>query len=551
MPPDLPATYYLDNVRTLFRHVESVYSDILDSDCLQFLSDFDQLGDDAQKLLVRLLNRTSTLFRQSKLNYSEIESVPAAVGELQSRGFVEIKPPQEPEQILPLFNKAELLHHHHDAASLKTLKRSELDNYLFEQSDAEFFKNLHRSECFISITRQDIYQMLQMIFFGNLNQSMTDFVLRDLGLYQYENYRIDFDNRPYRKSVDIQIHWLVHQLETYLQLIEPDDTDMLLDCFQAIPDCPPQQSTLFRKSERLRFKIARQLERIGKLDPAMTLYQQCRLPPARERQARIHHQQKNIEAALAICREIIDGPIDDAELQFAAGFASRLSRQHKLTPIAGIESRQKYEPEIIYLELAKNPSVEHAVVEYYQQQQAGQECFYLENSLFNSVLGLVIWDAIYAPVAGAFYNPFQYRPSDFYDYDFVEKRLASFEQIWSSIKNNNDIKCRVRECWEHKQGIANPLVDWYRINPELIDLALKRIPYKHWMKIFERQLRDLRNNRSGFPDLVVFPPGDGYLLVEVKGPGDTLQKNQQRWMQYFGENDIPHLLARVSWQAED
>ena len=86
---------------------------------------------------------------------------------------------------------------------------------------------------------------------------------------------------------------------------------------------------------------------------------------------------------------------------------------------------------------------------------------------------------------------------------------------------------------------------------ELIDLALQRIPHQHWMKIFERQLSDLRNNRSGFPDLVVFPPESGYLLVEVKGPGDTLQKNQQRWMQYFGENDIPHLLARVSWQAEN
>jgi hypothetical protein len=550
MPPDLPATYYLDNVRTLFRHVESVYSDILDSDCLQFLSDFDQLGDDAQKLLVRLLNRTSTLFRQSKLNYSEIASIADTVAELQSRGFVEMKPQLESEQILPLFNKAELLHLHPDAASLKPLKRAELESYLTAQYDADFFTKLHKSESFISITRQDIYQILQMIFFGNLSQSMTDFVLRDLGLYQYENYHIDFDNRPYRKTADIHIHWLLHQLDTCLQQIEPDDTDMLLDCFQAIPDCAPQQSTLFRKSERLRFTIARQLERIGELDRAMTLYQQCRLPPARERQARIHHQQKNIEAALDTCREIIDSPIDDTELQFAISFASRVGRQHKLAPVAGIASGQKYQPELVYLELEKNPSVERAVVEYYQQQP-GQECFYLENSLFNSVFGLVIWDAIYAPAAGAFYNPFQYRPSDFYDYDFVEKRLGIFEQIWSSIKKNDDIKRRVHEYWKRKQGIANPLVDWYRMNLELIDLALQRIPHQHWMKIFERQLSDLRNNRSGFPDLVVFPPESGYLLVEVKGPGDTLQKNQQRWMQYFGENDIPHLLARVSWQAEN
>jgi hypothetical protein len=70
------------------------------------------------------------------------------------------------------------------------------------------------------------------------------------------------------------------------------------------------------------------------------------------------------------------------------------------------------------------------------------------------------------------------------------------------------------------------------------------------MKIFDRILLDLRNNRAGFPDLVLFPATGGYQLVEVKGPGDSLQKNQHRWMQYFFEYDIPHNIARVSWTEE-
>jgi hypothetical protein len=67
--------------------------------------------------------------------------------------------------------------------------------------------------------------------------------------------------------------------------------------------------------------------------------------------------------------------------------------------------------------------------------------------------------------------------------------------------------------------------------------------------VFERILRDLRNHRSGFPDLVYFPPAGGYRLIEVKGPGDSLQNNQQRWMQHFQQHGIPHQLARVTWQA--
>ena len=69
------------------------------------------------------------------------------------------------------------------------------------------------------------------------------------------------------------------------------------------------------------------------------------------------------------------------------------------------------------------------------------------------------------------------------------------------------------------------------------------------MVIFQRILQDLRNNRSGFPDLVRFPAQGGYQLIEVKGPGDSLQKNQQRWLQFFARHDIPHCLARVTWSG--
>ena len=102
--------------------------------------------------------------------------------------------------------------------------------------------------------------------------------------------------------------------------------------------------------------------------------------------------------------------------------------------------------------------------------------------------------------------------------------------------------------WEQKYGLMNPLVNWQALEPGLIELALERIDYRHWRAVFERVLRDLRNNRAGFPDLVYFPSGGGYELIEVKGPGDTLQKNQQRWMQYFHRHGIPHLLARVTWR---
>jgi hypothetical protein len=65
--------------------------------------------------------------------------------------------------------------------------------------------------------------------------------------------------------------------------------------------------------------------------------------------------------------------------------------------------------------------------------------------------------------------------------------------------------------------------------------------------VFRRLLTDPRNNRSGFPDLIVFE-NDGYKLVEVKGPGDRLQENQLRWLRHFSAIGIPAEVAYISFE---
>ena len=78
MQPDLPDSYYLDNVLVLFDHVEQLYSDLMDAELLAFLERFATSSIDCQKLYIRLLNRRGTLFRQQKLDYAEIGSMTAA-----------------------------------------------------------------------------------------------------------------------------------------------------------------------------------------------------------------------------------------------------------------------------------------------------------------------------------------------------------------------------------------------------------------------------------------------------------------------------------------
>ncbi|MDH5354330.1 MAG: VRR-NUC domain-containing protein, partial [Gammaproteobacteria bacterium] len=524
--------------------VENVYADILEAEQLAFLTEFRSLTEDSQKLYIRLLNRSSLWFRLSKLKYPEIDSISEAALRLQRAGFIQLDTAFEIEHIANLFSKKELLALHPKPEQLKNLKRDELKDYLLAEIDQAFLNHLLDSDNFIKVEQKNTYLLVQMLFFGNLNQSMTDFVLRDLGLYQFESYRIDAESRPFTTGLEIEQYWLLHELDALVQLSDSDDTGSLLACFASMPEAARPESPVYRKTERLKYDIARQIERVGELDQALDLYNQCNQPPARERIARIYHQQKNIEASIDMCRQIIDSPVDEAELQFANEFSTRLVKRHRLEPV--VEVRQ-YQPEIVELKLNHHSSVELAVAEHYQSSHPGQQCYFLENSLFNGVLGLLIWDAIFEPLPGAFYHPFQYQPSDFYAHDFVQNRKDIFNRIESSFKNNDDIWNIVSACWEKKQGLMNPLVDWHNLDLAIIKLALQRIDHQHWQRIFQRILSDLRNHRAGFPDLILFPVNEGYRLIEVKGPGDKLQKNQQRWMAYFADHGIPHELARVSW----
>ena len=86
------------------------------------------------------------------------------------------------------------------------------------------------------------------------------------------------------------------------------------------------------------------------------------------------------------------------------------------------------------------------------------------------------------------------------------------------------------------------------ISLELVELALDCIPAAHLRKWCERILADVRENRTGFPDLIQFWPGQRrYRMIEVKGPGDRLQDNQLRWIDYCLEHGMPVEVCYLQW----
>ncbi|WP_237064448.1 VRR-NUC domain-containing protein [Microbulbifer zhoushanensis] len=552
-PVELAPDYYLSNFRALVDFVMARYEGLLSAGEQRFYRDFCALQPDSQRLYVRLLSRKGVpsscgaLFRLEKLAYAEITDLPRAADQLVEAGLLLRDPALPLEEILPLFTKAELLGNS-PAPLPKALKRPELEQALLEQEAATpaLMKALLEGETLLAVQAAEHFETFKLCFFGNLNQDLTDYVLRDLGLFRYEAYPLDREHLPFRDRKQIDRHLRYYDCLAQLEEALEGEAEDILALAEQLPDGIDGDATLHRRLDRLRLTLARQLERIDALEAADQLYQRCTRPPARERRARIAVKRDAVDTGLALCREILDAPHNEAEQVFAESFGYRTAK--KAGRLDGWEAPARHQPPTETVALPRLAErVELLAAAHLEQGHEENQCYWVENTLFKGVLGLYVWDILFSPVPGAFFNPFQVAPSDFRTPDFYPQRRAAFEQRLAEL----DAGTLAERVWLHyrqKQGIANPLVAWEGLPEELLALALERIPADHWRALFRRLLGDIAHHRNGLPDLVLFPAGGGYELVEVKGPGDRLQQNQQRWLAFFARHRIPHRVLHVEWQ---
>jgi hypothetical protein len=552
MPEDLPQGYYLENFNYLFDFVGSHYADILNEREKNYLTGFRDLSDDAQKLYVRLAGRRGPWFRLDKLSYVEIPDIASAVAELISASYLSsVKSLQEPQNLLKLMTKSELVVWFEGAD--KRLSRQALDQWLVEKHAPEDLIGMVPFQI-VEPIGLDILQILKLLFFGNLYQDFTQFVLRDLGITPYEKYRFDSAGRFFdvRSILDTTIEQYALN-DTVMELIELGDAQTLRQWLPSMLQLGFDEPTILRRHHRLLNRIAREFERFNDINFAQHIYLHSSLEPSRERQVRIMTKQGEITPALKLCEDIHQNPQSEAEFEFAQTFATRLARQHKIScdwlpssaPAPIVNFDVSVQPDV-------NRRVEILAQDWFVQQ--GSQAYYVENALLPGLFGLYFWDVIFAEIKGVFFNPFQRGPSDLFTPSFVERRQEKINaklMLMTDKANEQEVNLCITDCFSRKFGLANHFVNWSWLTADLIELALLRIPKADLASIFARLLSDLKNNRSGFPDLIVFPDGGGYELVEVKGPGDKLQQNQIRWFNYFQQQDLPARVISVAWQQKD
>lgn len=541
---ELPLDYYHQNFCQLLNVVEQRYADLLNEEEHQFLTQFRAASKAAQCLYVRLSGRSKSLFRLGKLQYAEIPHLLPAAQELEALDLLSINPALEIEQLLPLFTKPELILLLNPEGGNK-LSRQALDEHLIEHAEPAHVDTLCHLDTVLAVRQEEHLPTFKLCFFGNLYQDLTEFVLRDLAIYQFETYPLDNESRQFSDRTQLEQHLQYYACSSVSEEAVATGADSILALSQALPTPNADDLSLQRRVSRLRNNLARDLERQKEPELALQLYAQSDSSPARERSARIKMSAGEIDESLALCQEILRDPADEAEAVFAQQFAQRHAKRHgRDWPVS-----QQHNAAVIKFQLERTSSVERDTAAHLAEEG---ECYFVENTLFSSVLGLALWPAVFASVKGAFSHPFQVRPHDFHHVDFVPLRSNIIQPALAlQLTDPKAFKAQIIERFNQKNGTANPLVFWSTLDEQLLDKALAEIPAAHWQVIFQRLLSDLRNHRNGLPDLIYFPAAGGYELVEVKGPGDRLQDNQKRWMHFFQQHDIPHWVAQVSWLEDN
>ena len=534
--------YYLTNFHTLAGFVVDTYADLLRPDEIDWYERVNAVSVQAQRLYIRLLTRKRSTFRLSRVQYAEIEDCAQCAEALASKGLASAKPPEQLGLLLPSFTKPELVDRL-DLSDYKHLSRADLVEFITASPwRAHYQRELQAADRWVTPQGHSSWMLMQLCFFGNLYQNSSEFVLRQLGTLQYETYPFDSSSRAFMSREQIEAHWRYFECEALFDCANPRDAVSLLSLASSLPVWDGADINLRRRVDRLRNRIARQLERLAKHDEAMALYQLSLHPPARERRVRRYLAKGHYQAGLSLSAQMLQNPHNEAERLMAR----RLQRECQKGIGLPIKKQRVFKPETTILVLRDNGArVESLARQFYSIKG---RCFRTENTLVNGVLGLFIWDIIFHPVPGVFFNPFQMAPADFHHPQFKERRAALLSKRFTEL---NDVACfgaRVIGAFEQHAGKLNPLVRWQGLSDELLALAIERIPLAHWRALFTRILADTRENTAGFPDLVLFPDSGGYEFIEIKGPGDALQAHQRRWMKYFDQHGIACRLVHVRYR---
>jgi VRR-NUC domain/Fanconi anemia-associated nuclease SAP domain len=535
--------YYLENFQTALAWLRQRYDDLLSDAERAFFAAFEALPKPSSALLVRMIMRKGGLFRTGKLEYGEIGCPRAAAAPLVALGWLDDQPLLGLAEVFTLMRKAEIA----AALRLTARERAAPKEELFAALAATFVERRtfeawcpQSGEVAYRVRVLDLCERLRLMFFGNFDQTWSQFVLADLGIFNYEKVAVPASARAFQRREHIDDFHAIYRCREQFAREAPG-----AEILAAVPPPIADNAWLESRRAKLLFRVGQRYEKGGDLDAALSVYRDCAHPGARVRAVRVLERQDRWEDAAMLATAAEEAPEDETERQLLARIVPRLRR--RLGVAEGVRRRPSgwVTFELNVPAAGEDVPVEIATGAFLTEPDA--PVHYVENALINSLFGLLCWDVVFLPLPGAFFHEFHAAPADLYTPEFHRRREREFAACFAQL-TTGEYRETIRRNFARKIGIQSAFVSWGWLTEELLDVALECLPPEHLEHCFHRILRDVKTNRAGLPDLIQFWPRERrYRMIEVKGPGDRLQDNQIRWLDYCASHGMPVSVCHVRW----
>lgn len=571
----LEVGYYLDNFELALKTVLRRDADLFDPDEKNRLSAFETTDLSGRRLLVRLFARRSGWHRVSMLKYEEIPDCEKICNLLSQSGLLEPFLGDSvalSEVVLSLrMSECQLLLN--EAGVSARGKLVELQKQVCDAIDANRIKEI---DSFIQLADRQLYRRVFLLFFANRRQDLSDFIVRDIGNLQYEEYRLSDQHLFSRRQQAIDsLQWADWRDDIFAQRDQGSDTALsnaslaALDLLETttFTDCSHRGKRLLTSPLVVLVQegIAL-LERRGNHEDAICMLErllECDVSSA----DRGHATQRLLidlaktgrpAFALRIAEKAVSGTSDPVLLHDLNKRRYRLSRRMKLhvqpphpllTPV-----ERRFEAVRMATPLGKRNrfldmdgtecDVETMAIKYYERN-GEYRGVHVENNLPAALVATCFWDIIFMDIDGAFLHEFQSGPLDWGEPAFYLNRVNMIQQRLSEIREEQHLD-RCLDTLKVKAGIVNPLFSWNHISTDTVKQTLLGWPGKSLADCLEPVIQDTGSWKRGFPDLVLFSPTGEFHVSEVKGPGDKVSPAQSMWFDLLLRNGVSVELCNLN-----
>jgi len=501
------------------------------------IRNFRELTRDERAFVVRLANRSDTVFRVSGLKYKELPELGTVMLALAAAGFIRQPTPVDGMGIIATLNRSELVDLLRPLKGLSSKTKAELLQMMKAKESVVLSEEL--LEQFVVQQRVETLDYLFFLYFGKHRRNLQALALRDLGILKTRSGQAAFEVRfPTREGATLAFFYAKVSL-----LISDTHGAGLVALAAGLtgwPVCHDATSTVARDREICR--LGARLEQAGFSDDALSVYRYTASHPARERICRILLAKKQGDEAKRLLEEMISNPSTDEELLFAEDFHARKFGKRNLSRLTLLLRSAP----VIEMDEAFRDSAEDAAVEHFKKK--GERAYRTENHLWASLFGLLFWDQLQGENGETKHNEFEHRPTQLTDGSFFRKNEVAIHRQFALLHTAAALP-HLEGVMESHSGKPNGVFRWKRNTAAVVRELITHGSPHAIEAVLRRIAQDPCNNCVGFPDLMVVA-GEVLRFVEIKAEGDQIRRHQLVQLQALEKAGFPVEVVRVEWFAD-